>query len=354
MRWRLGRCPALDGLRGLAILLVMLGHSPLPGVGAAGQVGVTVFFTLSGFLITALLLEELVDTSRVRLAQFYARRALRLLPALVVFLGAMALLTLASDLALAPNGLDLLGSLFYVGNLTTAMQGRDTVVSHTWSLAIEEQFYIVWPLALVVVLRCFGRRHLLMMMAALGSLTAIVERLLLWDDGHGTLRVTFGADTRMDALLVGCLAAAWLFDRPRGRNQPHVATAALAIAAAFMVTAGVGERLVLPTVVPWLTAVAILVVVQQPYDGWLARPSLRLLGRRSYALYLWHYPLWGVATAVAWPAVVPVFVGVSLLAAAIVHLSWQCVELPFLRRKPAHAVAPAVSVPGVEVGATVR
>src|SRR6187200_221732 len=114
MRWRLGRLPALDGLRGLAILLVMLGHSPLPGVGAAGQVGVTLFFTLSGFLITALLLEELVDTSRVRLAQFYARRALRLLPALVVFLGAMALLTLASDLALAPNGLDLLGSLFYV------------------------------------------------------------------------------------------------------------------------------------------------------------------------------------------------------------------------------------------------
>ena len=352
--WRLGRLPALEGLRGLAILLVMIGHSPLPGVTAAGPVGVTVFFTLSGFLITALLLEEREVTGRVSLSKFYARRGLRLLPALLVFLVAMTAFAVASDLSVAPSPGDLLGTLFYVGNLTTGMQGHDTVITHTWSLAVEEQFYIVWPLVLIAVLHRTGRRHALMWVAGAGTVFAIVERVVLWDGGRGVWRVYFGTDTRMDGLLVGCLAAAWMVGRPAGRNRPMVATLAVVAAAALAFTTGVVEMLVVPTVVPWLTAAAILAVVQQPYDGWVARPSLRLLGRRSYALYLWHFPLWGVATALAWPAVVPAFVVVVLLTAAIVHLSWRCVELPFLRRKPAHAVADAEgSRPVVEAGASV-
>lgn len=331
--WRLGRLPALDGLRGLAILLVMIGHSPLPGLTAAGAVGVTVFFTLSGFLITALLLEEREDTGRVSLSKFYARRALRLLPALLVFLVAMTAFALASDLSVSPSPGDLLGTLFYVGNLTTGMRGHDTVITHTWSLAVEEQFYIVWPLALIAVLRWRGRRAL-MWVAAVGSGIAVVERMLLWDGGRGVWRVYFGTDTRMDGLLVGCLAAAWMVGRPAGRNRTLVATLALGGAVALAFTTGAGEMLVVPSIVPWLTAAAIVALVQEPHDGWVTRPMLGLLGRRSYALYLWHFPIWGVATAMAWPATLPAFMVAVLLVAAIVHLSWRCVELPFLRLKP--------------------
>lgn len=334
--WRLGRVPALDGLRGLAILLVMLGHSPLPGVTAAGPVGVTVFFTLSGFLITTLLLEECASTGRVALSRFYARRALRLLPALLVFLVTMTVFALTSNLPLAPSARDLVGTLFYVGNFTTGMQGHDTVITHTWSLAVEEQFYIVWPLVLIAMLRWGGRRPL-MWLAMAGSMFAVVERLLLWDGGRGVWRVYFGTDTRMDGLLIGCLAAAWMVGGAGRHNRQLLATLALVAAAALMFTTGVGEMLVVPTIVPWLTAVAILTLVQRADEGWIAHPALRLLGRRSYALYLWHFPLWGVATARGWPWVIPTFLVVTLLTAAIVHLSWRCVELPFLRRKLAYS-----------------
>ena len=352
-RWRLGRVPALDGLRGLAILLVMLGHSPLPYVTAAGPVGVTVFFTLSGFLITALLLEECADTGRVSLSRFYARRALRLLPALMVFLAAMTTFAVISGLPLAPSPGDLLGTLFYVGNFTTGMQGHDTVVTHTWSLAVEEQFYIVWPLVLIAILRWGGRRSL-MGLAMAGSLFAVVERLLLWDGGRGVWRVYFGTDTRMDGLLVGCLAAAWMVGRPAGRNHPLVATFVLGAAAVLVFTFDGGEMLVVPTVVPWLTAAAILSLVQGSFDGWVTRPALRLLGRRSYALYFWLLPLWGVASAMPRPYVLPAFVGVVLLTAGVVHLSWRCVEVPFLRGNPRQTTSTPVGMPALEFGTVTR
>jgi peptidoglycan/LPS O-acetylase OafA/YrhL len=320
--------------------MVLVGHAPPAGVPAAGDVGVTVFFTLSGFLITALLLRERMDTGRVALAAFYRRRVLRLLPALVVFLTAMTVFALLSGLPLAPSGSDLLGALFYVGNMTTAMQGHDTVITHTWSLAVEEQFYILWPLVMILVLRTRDRRRMLMAVAAAGSVFAVGERLVLWDGGAGVWRVTFGADTRMDGLLVGCLAAAWLVGRSPRRNRPLVAAVALAAAAGLAFTDGVGERLVVPTVVPWLTVAAILALVQQPHPAWIAHPCLRLLGERSYAVYLWHYPLWGAAGAMTWPAVAPGFAVAVLVTAGVVHLSWTCVELPFLRRKPLLALAP--------------
>jgi peptidoglycan/LPS O-acetylase OafA/YrhL len=337
--WRLGRCPALDGLRGVAILLVMLTHLGIPGLQGAGSAGVTMFFTLSGFLIAALLLDERSVSGQVALAAFLSRRARRLLPALVLFLATMSMLGLTT-LPVAPSWRDLLGVLGGVGNLTVAMQGHDTVITQTWSLSVEEQFYVLWPLVLVVCLRLGrGSLRLLAVLAAAGVVYPLVMRLVLWDGGAGALRVYVGTDTRMDGLLVGCVAAMWMHGRRPGTDRPWVATAAVCVVVGLSVTTGAAAIVGVPTVVPWLTSAAIVALVQQSGAGWLSHRIIRAVGERSYGLFLWHYPLWAVARAVPGPLVVPAFLCVALLTFAIAHLSWHCVELPFLRGRGRPSVA---------------
>lgn len=329
--WRLGYQPALDGIRGTAILLVVLAHTQIEEVRAAGGVGVTMFFTLSGFLITALLLEERSQTGRISLTAFYARRARRLFPALALFLAVVGALVLVSDSPLVPSRGDLLGALFYVGNYTTGMQAHDTVITHTWSLAVEEQFYIFWPLLLIGVLGVLKAPLAVLLSAAMTlSGLAVIARVMLWNDGTGVLRVYFGTDTRMDGLLVGCMAAMWLHGRSIGRNRPALAATSLVLAGVLGFTEGVMEFLVMPTVVPWLTAATIVWLVQEPRSGFLTHRALVLIGQRSYGIYLWHYPIFGIASAVTWPWNVVAFLIAVMLTAALTQLSWRCVEVPFL------------------------
>ncbi len=330
--WRLGQRPQLDTLRAVAVLLVVAAHAEvLPG--PAGTVGVTMFFTLSGFLITALLLEERTRHGRISLSRFYVRRARRLLPALALFVTCVGFVAMISERATQLTLRDFAGVLFYVGNFTTGMQGRDNSLLHLWSLSVEEQFYIIWPCILIVVLAVSrGRVAPLLAVAGLASMTAFGLRVWLWDDGAGALRVYFGTDTRMDSLLIGCMAAMWMHGRHAGRNRPLVA-GALIVGAGMCSLADVETAVIaLPAVVAALTALATLCLVQQPSTGLFVWRPLVLVGRRSYALYLWHLPLVGTAvsmpTASKWPALAIA----ALLTAAIVHLSWRCVEEPFLRR----------------------
>ena len=344
--WRLGHRPQLDGLRGLAVLLVLVGHTGFATVNTAGGIGVTMFFTLSGFLITALLLEERARTGRISLRHFYLRRALRLLPALVLFLASMGVLAQLSDKETVPTAGDFLGALFYVSNYTTAMQEHDNVIVHTWSLAVEEQFYIVWPLLLVAVLSVTrGRLRVLAAIAGAASVLAVLLRHQLWDDGQGFMRIYFGTDTRMDCLLVGCLAAMFMHTRAPGRNRPVLAAAALTGVVVLSLGNGAVEFLVVPLVVPILTAIAIVAVVQAPMSGWLTSRAMRLVGQRSYGLYLWHFPLFGAAANLALPARWPALAVAALLTAGVVHLSWRCVEEPFLRLKKRHGHDGASAVP---------
>ena len=331
--WTLGRRPTLDGLRGLAVLLVLVGHTGFQFVHTAGRVGVTVFFALSGFLITALLLQELRSTARLDLPGFYARRARRLLPALVVFLASMIGVSLLSDKSTAPPWEDYLGALFYVANYVISMRAHDNVIGHTWSLSVEEQFYIVWPLVVVLVLGRVGRGRAFRLAAvAVGcSLLAIVLRLVLWDGGEGWRRVYYGTDTRMDGLLWGCLLAIYMTGRSPGRNRPVVAVACLAGIVLLSLGRGEVEFLVVPTVVPVLTAGAIWALTQQPQSRLLTSSTLRYLGRRSYALYLWHFPLFGAAATLPMPVRWPALVVAAVLSVLIAEFSWRCVEEPFLR-----------------------
>src|SRR5437870_3842480 len=148
--WRLGHRPALDGLRGIAALLVIAAHLNIPGFAGGGATGVTLFFALSGFLITALLLEDHARGG-IRWLEFYRRRALRLLPALLLVVIAFSAWDAKFERANVAR--DALAAIFYVANFARARGYQLGSLSHTWSLAVEEQFYFTWPLVLTIVAR---------------------------------------------------------------------------------------------------------------------------------------------------------------------------------------------------------
>ena len=338
--WRLGHRPALDGLRGVAVLLVVASHlvagDPLHALGPAG---VTVFFTLSGFLITALLLEERERTGRIDLRAFYRRRALRLAPALVALVAATALVGVLIGGGFVSWAL-VLGAVTYSSNwLEAAGRGAGSGLAHTWSLSVEEQFYLLWPITLVAL--SHFRRHWLISVLVAGMLTSAVARLAI--AGDGWQRVYFGFDTHADALLVGCLLAALLHHQPTRRSQPQLVVAALAciVLAAFGGFAFV--LLLLPSVVAAATAVAIFHAAQDVEVGWLSCRTLTLVGRRSYGLYLWHWPVFLLANRfLNRPGPLALLLVALPAAWGMTVLSWRFIETPFLRLKDrGQASAPA-------------
>lgn len=340
--WRLGRRPALDGLRGLAILMVLLDHMALSGLSSAGSVGVTVFFTLSGFLITSLMLEEHGSTGRMRLGAFYRRRALRLLPALFTLCGAM----LVAWRVIGPGAAtptDVLLALSYFGNWFSAAGVDLHGLTHTWSLAVEEQFYLFWPCLFGLLARWGNLRRRLSWIAGAGALTFCLVRLLEWSHGSGRW-VYFATEARADALLVGCLVAARLHQSADRRADPRIANLAVIGMVPLFATVSVGRAVLLPTLAPLLAAVVIVAVVRGDYSGWLTTPWLVYLGRRSYALYLWNFPLLWIGPTLLEP--LPRGVSTVLMlgcAGALAELSWRYVESPALDRKDSQNVTGLMS-----------
>ncbi len=214
--------PALDGLRAMAVLGVMLYHGGAP-VAAGGFLGVDVFFVLSGFLITSLLLGEWARSLTIRLGQFWARRARRLLPALLVMLVGVAIIVkvFSGPGVYAGLRLDSLATLFYVANWHFIVGGgnyfastaQPSILEHMWSLSIEEQFYIVWP-PVVLVLLHLGRklrpsRRLwpVLSVAVVGAIASAVDMRLSYQGGASVMRLYEGTDTRSQDILVGAALA---------------------------------------------------------------------------------------------------------------------------------------------------
>ncbi len=304
---------ALDGLRGVALLGVLLFHAngALPG----GYLGVDLFFVLSGFLITSLLLAEHRRTGRIALGAFWVRRARRLLPALVVLMPAIALYAraFAKPEELVGIRYDALATLGYVANWRAIFTHRSywqlfaapSPLEHTWSLAIEEQFYVVWPLVVALVLRRHTKRAILAL--ALGLAAASMATMVLLFRPADTSRVYLGTDTRAVALLVGVsLATVLSLDttvpaRWRGALDALGATAALGLAAAWWTLPGDTPFLYHGGL--WLTelAAAVLIVCATQGRSLVARAlavrPLALLGTVSYGAYLWHWPINVVLTS---------------------------------------------------------
>jgi peptidoglycan/LPS O-acetylase OafA/YrhL len=342
----------LDGLRGLAILLVLAGHLKLiPG----GFLGVDVFFVLSGFLITNLLVEEWQRRRSIHLGRFYLRRGLRLLPAFFALLLAGYLGTwLFRPADLTTFRKEMVVAACYVANWPRLHQTDMPTLGHTWSLSLEEQFYLLWPVLLYGMLRLGASRRQIILLVCAGIVASAALRVGLYRCHRGAgaekmallARLYCGLDTRADALLVGCLAAllaGWgLLPSSRRFRRGASAAALLAVAAlGYLVWNKCFEHCQLYyglfTVVAGLVAIVLVDLLSgpSPFASLLleSRPLVGV-GRLSYALYLFHVPIihWLRPADLGWAFPVET-VGVTGLSFAAAVLSYWCIERPCLRLK---------------------
>lgn len=329
--WRLGHRPALDGLRGIAVLLVIAAHLRIPGLVGGGITGVTLFFALSGFLITSLLLEELQRKGQVSFRSFYRRRALRLLPAVAVVIVVFSAWDAIAERRV-PVGHDALAAIFYVANLFRARGDGLGSLGHMWSLAIEEQFYLVWPVALLVV----ARRPRAAIIGLVGlAVVVAAHRLALWHGGAPQYRVQFGTDTRVDTILLGSALGLALCAGYRLRVPRWLWCAAVGVFVLCSRTTSFNSTYEWSLTAAGIAAVVMVAyLVTAPPPKVFERPALVWAGKRSYGLYLWHIPInWAVQTHLAaYPAAVRALVMLSITLVAVVS-SYELVERPFLRLK---------------------
>ena len=348
VRRGLGYRPALDGLRAFAVACVIGAH--YYGQPRGGFLGVDLFFVLSGFLITTLLLEEHERFGGISLGRFYARRALRLWPALytllIVLLGVIALGTLTGHHAGPPTGVGL-KEVVYGATYTTnfglvwdRLPAPD--LQPLWSLAVEEQFYLVWPLLLVA---CLARRRLVRLMPALvmsAIAVIVITRVLLAPRHPGFLDA--GSVTRFDSILVGCLASfafrsKYAAQLVRIVSTPLVWIGALGVMCALVATANATAVYDGRTTLFCVAAAILLLSVldsSRPPGRLLALAPFVFIGRISYALYLWHRPvlLWLDRAHVVGDLGEPAGTIVALvLTVCVATGSYYLVEQRFLRRK---------------------
>lgn len=328
--------PALDGVRAVAILVIMGYHWGV-FLTSGGFYSLDAFFALSGFLITSILVREWQGTATVRLRAFWARRARRLLPALLLMLLGVA----AYAAFLVPGGnypnlrSDSLAALFYYANWHFIATGSNYFVqtgptsplTHTWSLAVEEQFYLVWPLTVLIVMKLWRSLRVLLVVCVAGALGSAAEMAVLYSPADVN-RLYYGTDTRAQSLLVGAAMAValalWADRRRRVETSPDAgSTARSHVGDAFWAprsalgragTEALGVAGVIGCALLWtlvsendafayrggfllaaLGTSAVLCSVVCCQRSALARllslRPLRFVGRISYGLYLWHFPL---------------------------------------------------------------
>jgi len=345
--------PGIDAMRALAVLAVFGYHAGL-GWLPGGFLGVDVFFVISGYLITSLLLREFRGTGKIELARFWIRRARRLLPAVGVLIAVAMIVSAIAD----PNKIDqtrgdALASLFYFANWhfifahTSYFEqfGRPSLFTHLWSLSVEEQFYLFWPLVFAVGMKVFGRGRLLLGVLA-GAIASVVLAWILFDPGHDASRVYYGTDTHAVGLLAGvALALVWSPTQLRAHKSfgplvGPILDALGVIALGYLILSFVHvhdyDLALWHGGYAWIaiaTAV-LLAALAHPaarLGNIIGRPALLWLGLRSYSFYLWHWPVL-VMTRPGVDIDVPrgILIPLQLIACLILaDLSYRFVELPF-------------------------
>jgi peptidoglycan/LPS O-acetylase OafA/YrhL len=347
-QFSLGFRPGLDGLRALAILAVLGVHatflwSPsdaakyLPG----GFIGVDVFFALSGFLITSLLMREVNRSGRLNLGSFYRRRAFRLLPVLFVMLVAQLIYTIIIGGGIWYTVQGIFPIVFYVSNWAQVFHlPQPFGTEQTWSLGVEEQFYLMWPILLIAIVRIKNRRMAIAPFVAL-ILAATASRALLWHLNVPSATIYVQTEANLDMLMTGSLLAYLLHTgwRPGvwARRVGYLSFGFLVVAVGFI-----------PANQPWLyrdggytvIAFAAAAVVLVALDArsivgrCLSLPPVRAVGRRAYSLYIVHFLIF-LAVVRAWPTYSPVErlacgLLLTVLASELLH---RAVEKPFIALK---------------------
>jgi peptidoglycan/LPS O-acetylase OafA/YrhL len=349
--FRAKHVPALDGLRGLAILLVITHHQLIPLSLKGGFLGVDLFFVLSGFLITTLLLAEFDAAKTISLGNFYARRALRLGPALLLYLLVCLIVTYHSQMFEWTHELKLVGiALVYSTNWRIAM-GWDAALDPTaiiWSLSIAEQFYLLWPVLFFVCLLVKLKRTHIIAGLVLVVLSIMLHRYSLWRSGAELNRLYYGTDTRADAPLLGCLMAMiprWKLSVSRKPYfQIGVLLAVLCLIGLVLTTHFTDQFLYQGgyTAIAVLSGVVTWSVANEPprlLSACLEWYPLRWFGKISYGLYLWHWLLlktvslyYLVGYCDPWARFV--------LAVGVSALSFYVVERPFNKLKTRFVYSP--------------
>jgi peptidoglycan/LPS O-acetylase OafA/YrhL len=381
------RWPALDGLRAVAVLAVIIYHfGLLPG----GYLGVDLFFVLSGFLITSLLIREWTRRrGHISFRNFYLRRVLRLFPALGCVIAVAVALIGFLELSRPPSnrqyvagtleGLPLVAT--FAGNWARALDpasslGSLGLLGHTWSLAIEEQFYLLWPALFVLLMHRRFSRGFMALSLALIAVAEMVYRVAVAFAGYGSNRIYYGTDTHSDGLLIGCAIAFWLASHRSTRVQQTASgllqqtasgllqqtasgllqqtasgllKGATGLATAVLVALFVlgnlsGAPIEISLAVLACGAVLVGAITERLpifLERLLSCEGAVLIGRRSYGLYLWHYIVLGAASAL-YPAevlgsrriVTAVIIGALFIMTFLVtELSYRFIELPALRLK---------------------
>ena len=360
----INRLPGLDGLRGIAVLAVIIYHAEMSLL-VGGFLGVDVFFVLSGFLITNLLLEELTRTNTINRANFYLRRIRRLLPALVLVLLASILVSglfvmdaayqVRRDLpwafTFALNWSYIFFDQSYFVNIS-----RPPLLQHLWSLSIEEQFYVIWPLIIIGLYKMPIRRitprqkiFVVSLFLALASTAWMIYLSIAngFPMPNDPSRVYFGTDTHAMGLLIGCATAAlWRPERLSQRLTPDRAhlmngfglLCLAGIAYFFIFVSELNEWLYRGgfLILSLITA-ALIVILAHPglkFGARLGNPILKWFGDRSYGIYLWHWPVFVLLRTgvdVQWPEPV-IFVSKIAIVLVISDISYRYVELPVRNR----------------------
>ena len=308
--------PALDGLRALAVLAVIAYHMKMnwaPG----GLLGVTMFFVLSGYLITGLLLNEFDSTGTISLPNFWLRRVRRIIPAVVfAVLGTAFLCTIFDHALLTKMRPDVVPTLFFVNNWWQIFHnvsyfealGEPSPLPHYWSLAIEEQFYLIWPVALLLCLKSGVKRSTLKKGVIVLIVLSALAMILMYSPTADPSRVYYGTDTRAFSLLIGALLAfIWPYQKLTERSGDSMSTAGRAIFNAVGIVAIVGLLVMIVVTngfAPFiyrgglllcslLTALAIAILVHpiSLVSKAFSLPPLVWIGKLSYSMYLWHYPI---------------------------------------------------------------
>jgi len=338
-----GACPhlpALDGVRGLACAIVLACHVTLDGF-PGGWVGVDLFFVLSGYLITSILLREYERKGRISLSRFYLRRLLRLTPALLFFLAIYSITPRFNEQPDHPT--PVLYALLYITNWVMSLSpGKAGALGHTWSLGVEEQFYLLWPILLVIILGFSLKNRCFVIVVALIGLV-LSWRVFLVLNGATAHRTFYGFDTRVDTVLIGCALAIWLSTATPTTHQgiKWVARASPLLLISLVVlifsldwnTAAVNS-VGFTIIGVWSAAIIVAAIAPGPnmlktIFNW---PPLIALGGISYGVYLWHVPIIHILRDYLQHPISLLF-ATGVASAGTAAVSYYVIEHPFLRLK---------------------